>query len=250
MKVKLKTITGDTDSLYLEADHEINAGQAERIGELVNEQMKKILPPPMDFSYEAFARRVIIFEKKNYVAMLEGVDGKQTMKFRGVPVRRRDWTPLTKEVLEKCYDFILKEGKVEDAIKYSRDVIQKLRKLDDIRTNPTFAEKLILSKKIGRNLDNYAGLQPHVEICKKMKERGESYGLGDRIQYLVIPGTGPMSKRVETPSWVMEHDGRIDNEWYIEVQLVKPLGRLFEALGVSVEKLTRNKEQSSLFEFM
>jgi len=250
LSVKLKTILLDTDSLYLSSDKDITPSEAESIGSAINVEMSKHLPPPMNFAFEAFARRIMILERKRYMALLVDSNGKQKMKVRGIEIVRRDWSQLTKEVMKHCFDLILIEGKTEEALKYCRDVIQKVEQLQNIKDNKELADKLILSKKIGRNASQYKCIQPHVTVMERMKQRGEpTYGLGDRIPYFVLPGDGPISLRVDHPDFVRENGGRIDTSWYVEVQLVGPLARVFEALGISKERLTEKSKQKSLFDF-
>jgi len=179
---------------------------------------------------------------------------KDKMKYRGIELRRRDWVPLVGETMEKVLELILKENKVQEAWKYTNDVITRVSSLQDIRNDPELAEKLILSRKIG-NINSYKNIQPHVTVYKKMESRKETLpGLGDRIQYYALPGAsstkyGGISQCVDTPEFVKNTDGRIDNNWYVTHQIVPPLERIFECIGISIQTGKKLEKESSLFEF-
>ena len=147
---------------------------------------------------------------------------------------------------------ILKEGRVEESRKFSMDVIESVQRLQDINDQWELAEKLILSKQISRNFDQYTVDVPHVEVCRRMEARGETpYGLGDRVPYFALPGAlnNSISDFVDTPEFVREHGGRIDTSWYIEKQLMPPLRRVFESIGIDLETGAKLKVESKLNTF-
>ena len=72
-------------------------------------------------------------------------------------------------------------------------------------------------------------------LFKKLKKRtpGGAPGVGDRIGYVIIKGSQLMSERAEDPDYVKEHGLKIDSRYYIESQILPPLERVFEALGIN-----------------
>jgi hypothetical protein len=97
---------------------------------------------------------------------------------------------------------------------------------------------------------NYAGIQPHIELVKKMQVRSpaEVPGIGDRIGYVIVKGTGLLSKRAEDPVYVIEKGLETDSQYYIENQLLPPLERIFGALGFSKSELLGNGKQMFIFD--
>ena len=253
--MKLRVIGGDTDSLFLKADYNLTPNQAKEVGEIIISEMMTHLPSPLEIDFEAFAKRALIFQKKRYCMWIfePGKDGfHDKMKMRGIETRRRDWCPLVGETMTKVLEMILKEGRVEESRVYALDVINSVKRLHDVNSNWELAEKLILSKQLSRGLDQYSVEMPHVEVCRKMEKRGEtSYGLGDRVPYMVTPGAlkGNVSKFVDTPEYIREHGGAIDTSWYVEKQLLPPISRVFDALNIDIFKGAPIKRQSSLFNF-
>jgi DNA polymerase delta subunit 1 len=86
-----------------------------------------------------------------------------------------------------------------------------------------------------KNPDNqYKGKQAHVELALRMRKRdaGSAPGLGDRVAYVIIKGAAGAKnfERSEDPIFVLENNLPIDTKYYLENQLAKPLGRIFEPI--------------------
>lgn len=244
----------NTDSVFIKLNNVSDPDNSKKCAEIIHDAMLKKLPPPMEIDFECFAKRAIIFEKKRYAMWIfeKSKDGwKDKIKYRGIEVRRRDWVSLVGESMDKIIHLILCEGKVDDAWKYTNDVILSVKHLIDIRTDLGLAEKLVLSRKIG-DIDGYKNIQPHVTCYQKMKARGETLpGLGDRIRYMAIPGAlrDGISSSVDTIEYIIATDGRIDNDWYIEKQILPPLERVFSAIGIDIMTGKKKVVESSLFDF-
>ena len=71
-------------------------------------------------------------------------------------------------------------------------------------------------------------------LAQRMTKRdaGSAPGLGDRVAYVMIKGaTGSKNfERSEDPIYVLEHNVPIDTRYYLDNQLAKPLGRIFEPI--------------------
>jgi len=255
--VNCKVVGGDTDSIFIHLLDGKTPEDGQKAAKIIHDAMMEKLPPPMEIDFECSVKSMLLLKKKHYAMwiMEPSKDGwKDKMKYRGIELRRRDWVPLVGETMEKVLELILKENKVQEAWKYTNDVITRVSSLQDIRNDPELAEKLILSRKIG-NINSYKNIQPHVTVYKKMESRKETLpGLGDRIQYYALPGAssakyGGISQCVDTPEFVRNTDGRIDNNWYVTHQIVPPLERIFECIGISIQTGKKLEKESSLFEF-
>jgi DNA polymerase elongation subunit (family B) len=153
--------------------------------------------------------------------------------------------------MEKVLELILKEDRTRDAWEYTDQIINKIRSLQDIRTDPEFAQKLILSRKLGK-IDGYKNPQPHLTTYNKMVSRGEQPpGLGDRVQYYAIPGAmkDGISLCADSPDYVISTGGRIDNEWYIHHQVMPALERVFSVMNIDINTGKRIQVASDLFGF-
>lgn len=99
--------------------------------------------------------------------------------------------------------------------------------------------KLVITKALTKEV--YDGKQAHAELAARMKKRdaGSAPALGDRVAYVIVKGTAGAKnfERSEDPIYVLENNVAIDTKYYLENQLAKPLGRIFEPiLGESKAK--------------
>ena len=62
-------------------------------------------------------------------------------------------------------------------------------------------------------------------------------------------GTDENNPGFDTPEFVKNTDGRIDNNWYVTHQIIPPLERIFECIGISILTGKKLEKESSLFEF-
>lgn len=243
-----KVIYGDTDSVMVKLDTK-DLKEAFKVGGEVSEQINEGINHVLHMKIESIFKTVILLAKKRYAAwnfepMADGWD--ESVLTKGIETVRRDWCDLVSETLKKVLDTILKEQDVRKAVKIVKETV------DDLKTGKIDINKLVITKSISRSPDSYKGVQPHVELLKKMMKRDPSSapGVGDRVGYVIVRGVQMISKRAEDPDYIKEHNIPIDSEYYIESQLLPPLERVFEALRVSKSELTGIGRQLGLLEAM
>lgn len=92
--------------------------------------------------------------------------------------------------------------------------------------------KLVITKALSKS--DYAGKQAHVELAERMKKRdaGSAPTLGDRVAYVIVKGAGGSKnyEKSEDPIYVLENNIPIDTKYYLDNQLAKPLGRIFDPI--------------------
>ena len=157
-----------------------------------------------------------------------------------------NWSKVSLAVCTEVIEIILKKNDVESSVKYFKGVIDRLME------GEIPMQKLIITKTMTKSTKSYVGIQPHIELVKKMQARnsGEIPGIGDRIGYVIVKGTQLLSKRSEDPVYVMENGLQIDSNYYIENQLLPPLERIFGALGISKSELLGNGKQMGILDIL
>jgi DNA polymerase I len=190
----------------------------------------------------------LIEAKKRYAGWSFGRDGEKwsdKMEMKGIETVRRDWCDLTSQTALEVLNIILKERDVKKASKHVRMIIEKLVK------GEIPLEKLTIVKGVSKSIDSYDGVQPHVELAKKIMKRDKTRSLvGERLGYVIIKGNQLLSKRAEDPDFARENKLQIDPEYYIYNQLLPPLERIFEVCGVSSSELIEGVKQTNLFDIM
>jgi DNA polymerase I len=238
-----KAIYGDTDSVMIETDTQ----DVERAFEIGNELTRLITEKVgvLQMKIESVFKTLLIHAKKRYAGWsFEKIDDKwsDTIVMKGIETVRRDWCELVSETLNKILEIILKEQNPKKALDYFKDIVQK------IQNEEIPLEKLLIVKGISKRIEDYKGVQPHVELVKKMKKRPgvRAPGVGDRIGYIIVKGVEPISERAEDLEWIKKHNLKVDSRYYIESQLLPPIERIFESMGIARSELVGIGKQLQL----
>ena len=91
---------------------------------------------------------------------------------------------------------------------------------------------LVITKALTKS--DYASKQAHTELAERMRKRdaGSAPALGDRVAYVMVKGAAGSKgyEKSEDPIFVLENNLPIDTKYYLDNQLAKPLGRIFEPI--------------------
>jgi DNA polymerase I len=130
-----------------------------------------------------------------------------------------------------------------------RKVVSDVRNLDP-RKDTDIVEKLVLTRTLTRKSDSYKNKQPHLTVAENLKKRtGIMPSIGTRIPFVIIAGKGLFVDRAEDPDYVREHNVPIDVDYYIKKQILPPVERILEVLGVKTSSLDFDSKQKGLFDF-
>jgi DNA polymerase I len=243
-----KVVYADTDSVMVKLDTE-DVTEAFKIGASLADMINSSMEYALKMKIESVFKTLLILSKKRYAGWsFEESNGgyADSIVTKGIETVRRDWCNLVSETLKEVLDIILKEKDSKKALNVVKE------KINDIKQGRMDINKLVITKSISKSLKTYKGVQPHVELLKKMRKRDPSTapGIGDRIGYVIIKGTGQVSKRTEDPEYVMKHKIPIDSDYYIENQLMPPLERVFEVLNISKAEVLGSGKQSGLLDIL
>jgi DNA polymerase I len=239
-----EVIYGDTDSIMVKVKTK-DVEEAFKIGEEIERLINNSYQGKMTVKIEGVFKSFLIIAKKRYAGVSVEKDGeklKERIVMKGIETVRKDWCGLTEKVLSKVLEFLLKEGSVEKAMGYVREVIK------DLEEGKIEMEDLIITKSLSRRLHEYKGIQPHVELVKRMMKRSPEKVpmVGDRVNFVIVAGPELISKRAEDPEYVLEKGLKIDAKYYIENQILPPIERIFEAVGIKRSAFFSNGRQVSL----
>jgi DNA polymerase I len=235
-KTPYKVIYGDTDSVMIKTDTN-DVEEAFKIGTELEQMINSSLDGFMKLKIEYVFKSLIILAKKRYAGWsFEKVNDswKTEIIMKGIETVRRDWCDIVGETLNDILNIILKEQNTQKAVSYLREVVLQLQ------DGKIPIEKLVITKGVSKKLEDYKGVQPHVELVKKMKKRDAATapGVGDRIGFVIVKGLQLMSDRAEDPDYVKQHNLKVDSKYYLENQILPPLERVFEAIGVDRGEIT------------
>jgi DNA polymerase delta subunit 1 len=247
-KTPYKVVYADTDSVMVKLNTE-DVGEAFKIGVELANMINSNMEYALKMKIESVFKTLLILSKKRYAGWsFEESNGgyADSIVTKGIETVRRDWCNLVSETLQEVLNIILKEKDSKKALNIVK------QKITDIRQGKMDINKLVITKSISKSLKTYKGVQPHVELLKKMRKRDPSSapGIGDRIGYVIIKGTGQVSKRTEDPEYVIKHKIPLDSDYYIENQLMPPLERVFEVLNISKAEILGSGKQSGLLDIL
>jgi DNA polymerase I len=245
---QVKVIYADTDSVFIKINTPINSlEEAEALGKKISSFVTSNLIG-LELKFEKIFKTLLIESKKRYAGWAFEKDRDRwvdRMEMKGIETVRRDWCLLVSQTMSDVLITILKEKDIKKASKHVREVI------NDLARGKIPVEKLSVVKGITKSLESYDGIQPHVELAKKMALRDKTRSLvGERLEYVIVKGNQLISKRAEDPEFVKEKGLEIDSEYYVYNQLLPPLERIFEACGVSSSELLEGVKQKSLLDIL
>jgi len=236
-----KVVYGDTDSIMVDVKTK-DLDEAFKRGGEIESRINTELSGIVSMKIESVFKTILVMAKKRYAGLsYEKKNGnwEEKIVMKGIETVRRDWCDLVSETLYRTLEIILKDQNPKAAINYIKEILLKLEK------NEIAIEKLVVTKSISKPLKQYKGIQPHVELVKKMRKRDPSStpGVGDRVGFVIIKGLQLMSDRAESPEYIKQNNLKIDSKYYVESQIIPPLERVFEAMGIDKTELISTGKQ-------
>lgn len=263
-----QVVYGDTDSVMVKFGT-ADLAAAMKLGEEASQIVTAKFAKPIKLEFEKVYFPYLLINKKRYAGLYwTRPDKHDKMDTKGIETVRRDNCTLVQTVIEKVlkmilidqdeqgaeeyglplsFFFLLLPGRLFNALRASANLnisTQSYVKgtIADLLQNKIDMSKLVITKALTK--EDYSAKQAHTELAKRMKERdpGSAPGLGDRVAYVMVRGaTGAKNfEKSEDPLYVLEHNVPIDTKYYLDNQLAKPLGRIFEPI------LGANKARSLL----
>jgi len=237
-----KVIYGDTDSLFVEFNPRDSNGERLKGREarqatidMTDEAgafITKVLAAPHDFEFDKAFDPMLIFSKKRYAGnMYENNADDYVHKYMGIALKRRDNAPIVKTIFGGAMKMLLDKRDVEGAFQFVKD---KCLELVEGKVN---VGQLTVTKSLRADYANPLSIA-HKVLADRITQRdpGNAPSSGDRIGYVYIlkPDTKLQGDRIETPSYVKEHNLVPDYRHYIEHQLQNPISQAF---GILLEKI-------------
>lgn len=213
----------------------------------------------LTLAFEKVFRRLLLLAKKRYAGLkyeYSNVTGKLTpyKNQEGVPVtsglesKRRDVTLLVSETIDDVLALLLDfRYSSKDNLERAREFVWQtmVRPLLDGSVN---MYQLAITKQLRDLPDRYRARNPgralpiHVQLAELLieraggKEAANAPRSGDRLSYVVVRGSGPVSQRAEDPAYALDHSIPIDAHYYLDSHVKKTLLRIFAPICASVPR--------------
>jgi DNA polymerase elongation subunit (family B) len=150
-----------------------------------------------------------------------------TLKVRGIDLRKRDTPKLMKDAQADMLKALSKAGNSKEFIERIPECIGILKRYHDkIRDGDCALEDLVITKRISRTLDEYSVENDQVAALKQLKKRGFRVNPGEKIRFVICDSsTKDCTKRVKVAE-LLEGDEKYDAGKYIELLLRSGAGML------------------------
>jgi DNA polymerase elongation subunit (family B) len=247
VRTNAEYIYGDTDSVFFsfnlkELDGtpilgkkalEITIELAVEAGELATMWLKA----PHDLEYEKTFDPFLLLSKKRYVGMLHEFDiNKGKRKEMGIVLKRRDNANCVKDIYGGVVDILMKTHNVIDAVRFTKKYLNNMVK------GRVSLDKLIITKKLNAFYKNPLSIA-HKVLADRMAKRdpGSKPSVGSRMPFAYIKTkkkTKLQGDKIESPEYIKKNELKLDYEFYITNQIMKPLLQLF---GLVLEKIPQFK---------
>ena len=195
------------------------------------------LKPPMNLAYEKTLMPFALLSKKRYVGILYEEDpNKGKLKYMGLSLKRRDSCDYLKDTYGQIINLVMKGGNVMDAIKYLDGSLTSLI----AGTVPT--DKLEITKALRGYYKNPQQIA-HRVLADRIGQRdpGNMPKPGDRMKFIHVVTSNKKAlqgEKIETPEYIIQAKLKIDYDFYITNQLLKPICQF---MGLALEQIWKNQ---------
>ncbi|XP_054590029.2 DNA polymerase zeta catalytic subunit isoform X1 [Nothobranchius furzeri] len=230
-----RVVYGDTDSMFVLLKGATKE-QAFRIGNEIAEAVTQTNPKPVKLKFEKVYLPCLLQTKKRYVGyMYESLDQKEPVfDAKGIETVRRDGCLAVVKILERSIKLLFE---TRDVSQVKQFVQRQCVKVLDGRAS---MQDLIFAKEY-RGSGSYrpGACVPALELSRRMMayDRRLEPCVGERVPYVIVygmPGV-PLIQLVRRPTEVLQDPSlRLNATYYITKQILPPLARMFQLIGVDV----------------
>jgi DNA polymerase elongation subunit (family B) len=245
-------VYGDTDSVFFifnltnkETGEKIVGKDALEITiELAQEAAHystMFLKPPMNLAYEKTLMPFALLSKKRYVGILYEEDpNKGKLKYMGLSLKRRDSCDYLKDTYGQIINLVMKSGNVMEAIKYLDT------SLTTLIAGAVPTDKLEITKALRGYYKNPQQIA-HWVLANRIGQRdpGNKPKPGDRMRFIHVTNPNKRAlqgEKIETPEYIAQARLKIDYDFYITNQLLKPICQF---MGLALEQIWKNQGKHS-----
>uniref|UniRef100_A0A3P8WNJ4 DNA polymerase zeta catalytic subunit n=1 Tax=Cynoglossus semilaevis TaxID=244447 RepID=A0A3P8WNJ4_CYNSE len=230
-----RVVYGDTDSMFVLLKGATKE-QAFKIGHEIAEAVTATNPKPVKLKFEKLYLPCVLQTKKRYVGyMYESLDQKDAVfDAKGIETVRRDNCPAVSKVLERSIKLLFETRDISQVKQFVQHQCVKVLDGRASMQDLTFAKEYRGS----------GSLQPRdcvsaLELTRQMMayDRRLEPRVGERVPYVIVYGTPgvPLIQLVRRPMDVLQDPSlRLNATYYITKQILPPLVRMFQLIGVDV----------------
>lgn len=230
-----RVVYGDTDSMFVLLKG-VTKEQAFKIGNEIAEAVTATNPKPVKLKFEKVYLPCVLQTKKRYVGyMYESLEQTQPVfDAKGIETVRRDGCPAVSKILERSIKLLFDTRDISQVKQFvQRQCVKVLEGRASVQ-DLTFAKEYR-----GAGAYRPGACVPALELTRRMMayDRRREPRVGERVPYVIVfgmPGL-PLIQLVRRPMEVLQDPSlRPNATYYITKQILPPLARIFQLIGVDV----------------
>ncbi|XP_053192760.1 DNA polymerase zeta catalytic subunit [Scomber japonicus] len=228
-------VYGDTDSMFVLLKGATKE-QAFKIGNEIAEAVTATNPKPVKLKFEKVYLPCVLQTKKRYVGyMYESLDQKEPVfDAKGIETVRRDGCPAVSKILQRSIKLLFETRDISQVKQFVQRQCVKVLDGRASMQDLTFAKEY-------RGSSSYrpGACVPALELTRRMMayDRRLEPRVGERVPYVIVYGMPgmPLIQLVRRPMEALQDPSlRLNSTYYITKQILPPLARIFQLIGVDV----------------
>jgi DNA polymerase II len=239
---KLPVRYGDTDSLFVEIDPQLDTAASCALGRALSAELNGLLAAEIAESHGVTSRLELRFDalyerfllptmrgsergsKKRYAGLVRRESGGSELVIRGLEAVRTDWTPLARRIQRELFEKVFSD----------QPVAAWLQKVREALLRGELDEELIYRKRLRQSASEYVAAPPHVRAAQQLEEE-EGFEVDEIRYFMTVRGPEPVSMKKSA----------IDYAHYLEKQLAPACDVVLPFLGTDFMRIAG--QQMSLF---
>jgi len=234
------------------------------LGVISGDTVKTRLPFPHDLEYEKTFWPFLILTKKRYVGNKYEFDNNNFKQdFMGIVLKRRDNSPIVKEICNGIIDSLINYKDPKRAIKFTKKCLK------DMFANKFDINYFLTSKtlKLKESYKDWTKIA-HIVLSERigLRDPGNKPQSGDRVSFAVIKidnkdDTTLQGDIIETPEYIKKNKIPLDYLFYMTNQIMNPSMQFLELVSKDSQDIFNyyiykqqledlNVEQKQLLEYM
>ncbi len=203
-----RVLHGIVDSLWLQGEGDVDAFSKE-VSQLEG------IPLMMDGMYNWIVFLPNITTGVGALNRYYGVFENGEIKIRGIALRKHDTTTIVRELQQEMLDRLAMCKDSKEFIATIPEVLDIVgHYVETIRSGSVPLEKLVITKRVSKEVEEYTQNNESLEALRQMKRNGFSVPPGEAIEYVMLSG----EERVKVAKF-LDGDEAYDPEKYVEMAL-------------------------------
>ncbi|KAJ2998539.1 DNA polymerase zeta [Globomyces sp. JEL0801] len=225
-----RVVYGDTDSLFVALDG-TSKDTAFTIGEQIVNTITNMNPKPIKLKFEKVYHPCMLLAKKRYVGFKYELptDNEPVFDAKGIETVRRDGCFAVAKSLENCLKILFRSKDLSELKKYL------YKEWTKILTGNVNIQDFIIAKEVkSKTLPPGA----HLSVQNMKKDDRSEPQYKERVPYVVVHA-GPKHRLIDAVvspyDLLYDQSLRLHRTYYITKQMIGPLSRVFNLVGVDIE---------------